>query len=315
MNVQQYADYVAETIPVCWIDGAPWRIDRRILRPLTPPHLIKPVDPRKIRKAMRENGALMASWVDAWDTPECQWWHIGCSDKDYDIDSVPSKSRRKFIRKGMRLCEVRRMPLEEFGEKGHVVHMAAASLYGDAYVPIGLEEFRKGVSIAAKHDAWEVWGAFCEGKLAAYDVCIPVDGAILNSSSKSDPALHKCRPNEAMQFEMTRQYMRQGARYISNGVRVLLHDTHVQEFMLSMGYRRIYCPLRAEISWVLSAALWMGADRWGKRAGLNRLVPGVKEKLAAVRATKAIARECRRIPPANDAPLSPDNTQQSEAAS
>ncbi|NOZ78908.1 MAG: GNAT family N-acetyltransferase [Acidobacteria bacterium] len=303
MDIRSYADYVADTMPVRWIGSLPWRVHRRILTPIAPPHLVGPVDLAAIRKVMRADGTLLARWTDAWDTAECQWWHICCDDPQYDLDRIPKSRRRNSVRKALRLCEVRLLSPDEFMAKGYDVYRAAVAHYTGPAPVATRQQFEQGIAAAARYDAWQTWGAFVDGKLAAYVVCLVIGDAVLRSSSKSDPAMHRSRPNEATSFVLTRHYLRdEKVSYVSAGCRSISHDTNVQDFLLSMGYRRIYSPLRVVLGGMLSAVIKTGVGRWGRYVGLARLRPALMDKLAATDAAVRIAKACRSVSPARDEP-------------
>ena len=299
MDLQQYAEYVGRSLPVHWIDGLPWRVSRRMLEPICPPHMMQPVNRQKIQQVMRQSGALLARWVDDWDTPPCDWWYVCCDDPLYDIEHVPSHSRRKKIRRGLRNCEVRRVPLDEFLTKGYPVYQAASRLYTGHFSMPSRQRFEDGAREAAESDAWETWGAFHDGELAAFFVCIVIGDMVARSSSKSDPAHHKANPNDAASFTLTKHYLQdRKMRYISAGARSVYHETNVQELLLSQGYRQVHCPIRVEIDRKLAAVIASGVGKWGKYLGLSKLLRGQMATLQALSALVRIAKACEHILPA-----------------
>ena len=107
-----------------WVSGAPWALTDRILRPLTMPHRMAPVDRAAIRAALKDSGALFAQWTEGWDTQACEWWHICCDQRDYDISQF-RKVARYDVRRGLQECEVRKVDNEWFAENGFPVYAAA----------------------------------------------------------------------------------------------------------------------------------------------------------------------------------------------
>ena len=296
MDLAQYTTYVGRSLPVYTVGNSPWRLYRGILEPIAPPHMVGLVDRQEVHSVMQESGALMARWIDGWDTDACDWWYVCCDDPNYDIHMIPSKSRRKVIRRGLSRCEVRTISPEEFAATGHAVYKAAVSRHAGRDHIASQEEFVKGIEKAAELNAWEIWGAFYNGQLAAYVVCLVIEDAVIKSSSKSDPHLLKVNPNDAVSFVLTKHYIRENkARYVSSGARSIYHETNVQNFMLTHGYRQIYCPLRVEFRRDILPIVKSGIGHWGRYLGLNKLLPGKMGKIRAACELARIAKRCQDI--------------------
>lgn len=134
-----------------------------------------------------------------------------------------------------------------------------------------------------------------DGELAAFAVCIVVGDAVSLSAEKSDPAQLKSLPNNALVYELTRHYLRdRKMAYVTAGSRVMLHQTRFQEFLEGMGYRRIYMPLRVELSPVASTILRLGLPTAIGLLGVGKLAPLIN-RLNALQALVTIADTCRDI--------------------
>jgi hypothetical protein len=290
MTLDEYAKHMAKMYPVVWIDGVPWRATRRMLEPLAAPHTMKPVDRAKVRQAMRETRAVLARWNDAWDTAPGEWWWICCDDRQYDVERL-SRNRRKTVRKGCRLNEVRLLDNLWFAENAFEVYAASYKRYDLGIDRVDREGFVKGALQAAECKGRETWGAFVDGKMIAYMSCLVVDDVVHVSSNKWDPDYGRVMPNDALEYTLTRHYLAErGVAYVTSGVRVLHHDTHTQDFDESMGYRRVYCPLRVELSPLAALAVGSGLGRWGPYAGLAKVMPSLFLRLRAASRLAAIAR-------------------------
>ena len=128
-TLAEYAKHVAKRAEVLWVDDVPWVLRDRILRPLSPPHRLKPISRRSIRAAMKQAGAVLAQWTEGWDTPACDWWYVCCDQKDYDLGTL-KKDPRYEVRKGLEQCEVRPVDPSWFAENGYRVYAAAFRRYG-----------------------------------------------------------------------------------------------------------------------------------------------------------------------------------------
>src|SRR5262249_41199523 len=119
------------------------------------------------------------------------------------------------------------------------------------------------------------------------------DDAVMLASAKSDPTHFKSRPNEALLYVMTRHYLRERQlSYMSSGARVLFHETNYQEFQENLGFRKIYCFLRAELSPLASVVSSLGLGRWGRRLRVQGTLGRLARKLDALAAVASISRAC-----------------------
>jgi hypothetical protein len=296
MDARQYADHVALDYPVVWIGDVPWRAANRMLQPLAMPHTIKPVGRAAVRQALRQTKAAVARWNDAWDTAPCEWWWICCDDHRYDVESLSSSARRD-IRAGLRRCEVRRVEPAWLAENGYETYVGAYRRYGPGASPVSRDQFAKGM-LKSTQPGSEWWAALVDGTVASFARCQVLDNAVDLSWLKSDPKYHKALPNNALVYVLTREYMvDRRFLYVTDGSRVLGHETNVQDFLEKMGYRRIYCPLRVELSPLAAAAVWSRVNRWGTYLGLRRLARRHMEAMDAVASLVRIARSCPQESP------------------
>jgi len=292
--LEEYVKYLAKCGWLVWVGDSPWVLEGRRLTPATPPHRTATVRLEDLRQAMRRAGAWIALWNDSWDTPPGPWWWICCDNRQYDLDSL-SSNRRSNVRRGLRRCEVRLIEAADFAERGYEVYAAAFERYGSDLEPISREYFKEGVNLWAQYPGRERWGAFVDGRLAAYARCIVVDDVVFASEIKADPALLKSYPNEALWFTLTAHYLKErGMSYVTDGWRVLQHQTNVQDFLQSMGYRRIYCSLRVMMHPLLDLAVRCRAQWWAEMVLMPQWAPGLFGRVKAVTAAHGVARACAR---------------------
>jgi hypothetical protein len=290
-DINEYASYVSSYMPVRWIGQTPWRAWRRLLEPICMPHMTPPTEQPAVRNAMRGSSALLARWNEEWDTAPCDWWWVCCDDRDYDVERLPSRARRD-VRAGLRKCQVRRIEIDWFAVNGYEMHSAACARYGDGVIE-SPSHFEQHVRRFAGYSGHELWGAFVGEQLAAYAVCVVLQDAVNMSALKAHPAHLKACPNNALVYHITSHYLRErNVGYVTDGSRVLHHETSFQDFLSRMGYRRVYCPLKTVFSPAAKLVLASGVDRWGRRLGLHKLAPGVLSGAAAARALDVIARQC-----------------------
>lgn len=289
--LKDYAEHIGRTRRIVWIDGVPWCATSGVLEPVAPPHLLRPVAIHDVRQGMKQTGAWVARWNDAWDTAPCDWWWVCCDDPEYDVEKFGSRGRRD-VRAGLRRCEVRRLDPHWFVEHGYAVLAAASIRYGTE-VGLTKEQFAANVMESAQYHGRETWGAMVDGKLAAFASCIVCEDVVFLSWAKSDPSYHASCPNNVLAYILTRHYLRdRRLRYVTDGSRAALHATQYQDFLQKMGYRRIYCPLHLALHPLLSSALRFRVQK-SVGALLARVVPSVMEKLRAMEQLAQIARACQ----------------------
>jgi hypothetical protein len=288
-----YVGYVAQKYPVHWIDGLPWRIKNRILEPIVPPHQVARVSHAQVRATVARSDALLARWNEGWDTAPCAWWWICCDDREYDIDRLPRRGRRG-ARQGLARCDVRRIDAAYLGEQGYAVYAAAHARYPGHVQSVPAAGFVEEIRKSGESGFYDNWGCFVEGRLAAYVRCILLDDVVIVSEVKSDPAQLGAKPNNALIYALTRDYMRSATvRYVTDGSRTVHHETAFQNFLEELGFRRIYCPLQVAMRPLLAAAIRLHAGAVSRQVGLARFMPGLTGKLEAATALWSIARSCR----------------------
>jgi hypothetical protein len=70
--------------------------------------------------------------------------------------------------------------------------------------------------------------------------------------------------------------------YVTDGTRSIMHDTAFQDFLLKLGYRNVYCPMKAAFSPMLNMVLRSGVHRWIAKTGLARFLPGAFSRMEAL---------------------------------
>jgi hypothetical protein len=295
-SLKEYARCTSRSRPVIWIGDQPWGLSGKVLRPLALPHAVTEVNRKAIRKAMMHTGALLALWTDRWDTSPCAWWYVCCDRKDYNLASLP-KGKRRHIRRALENCDVRRVNGQWFALHGYAVYAAAFQRYGIKPI-LSEESFIAEFLREAEYSGRETWAAFIGDRMIAYVSCLIIDDAVTQSSGKSDPEFLDVRPNDLLIYALTHHYLHErGYRYVTGGARTLAHDTHVQDFLEELGYRKVYCPLRAEFSAIAAFAANLWVHTWAQRLPLGKRLRTSLNYLEALTAAMRISRSCQVIPP------------------
>ena len=280
----------AQTQPdVVWIEGVPWRLRSGILSPIAMPHLTENICRQSVRRALAESGALLARWADQWNTgTETEWYWVCCDDKDYDVETISSSRGRRSVRKGLRQCDVRIIENRKFASLAYPLFRLAQEKYH--MVPLTESEYRSQIEQVSQYPGTVFWGAFVQDRLAAFSTCLIMDNAVALGSTKSDPELHGCCPNNALFYTIAKHYLSQtGISYVTNGSRTLLHPTTINDFLERMGYRRIHARLNVVVSPKARLLQRTGIAAWGKALGLPRFFPEKWERLQGFRQLMQIA--------------------------
>ena len=214
------------------------------------PHSNLVVNNVKIKKALFDSKSFLAYWTDNWDSSESEWWWICCDDKQYDIDNIKSSRARRGIRKGLDNCEVKKINSQIFPDLAYDIYFNSMRSYGIGELKIlSRENYGKYIDRLSKYQGYELWGAFVEDNLAAFAACVVLGDAVAFGSTKSNPEMHRYNPNNALFYEMTRYYLScKNISYVTNGHRTLLHDTSIDEFLIRLGFRKIFCRLNLQLS-------------------------------------------------------------------
>jgi hypothetical protein len=264
---REYANHVSGVV---WVNDVPWHLYGQVLMPLSMPHVPLDVDRAEVRRAMSRTKALLACWTTHWDAYEdSEWWWVACDQNGYDLDNLTSGDGRQSIRKGLRNCSVKRVEAVAFRTLAYPIQRAAMVRYGEH--PPTEADWAAYVDQLSGYAGTEFWGAFYDGQLAAFTICLVIDGAVDLGAGKSDPDLHKYKPNAALFYTLCKHYLGNGLSYVTNGSRTLSHPTEINTFLEKLGFRRVPCRVNVELS---ATAKVVDAARllvWGRHVGLPRL--------------------------------------------
>jgi len=267
------AHELAKHLPrVVWINDSPWGMTDRVLRPMTMPHVGLSPDRRDLRKAIAEHGALLAVWTSEWDSLDASspWWWTCCDQQGYEFDRIDSSRGRRSIRKGLRECEVRQVPSREFGPLAYPIHAAAVRSYGQPAPDEAV--YLRHIEQMAAYPGTAFWAAFHGDCMAAFATCQVVDQAVSLGTTKSDPELDKHNPNAALFYTIAEHYLDRGILYVSNGWRPLWHPTRINDFLETLGFRKVYCRVNVVASGKVRLLDRTAVARWGRFLGLERLL-------------------------------------------
>ena len=149
----------------------------------------------------------------------------------YDLNDLSAKSRNQ-TRRGLEKCEVRKIAwdeLETFAQEAHTDTMNRHHVNGAESLGFDTE--------LAECPAYEAWGAFVDGRLAAYIVTQSVEDWVHILFHRSTNAHLKSYPNNALIFSAVKEILsRQRALAVSYGLEPLTTLGSLEHFKLGMGF-------------------------------------------------------------------------------
>jgi hypothetical protein len=214
-------------------------------------------------------------------------YQIVCANRTYGLESLSANVRSK-VRRGLKRCEVRPVPLAVIATAGRRAHQDTLARQGRDGVLSG-GKWDQFWAAAAATPGFEGWGAWSGDVLAAFLVSVTFNEGVEFLLARSCSDELGAYPNNALIFTVAEEMLvRRGAPEITFGLESLEPVGPLDEFKFGMGFARR--PLRQRVVFhpVLRALLrhspvrallrrWTerrGPDAvfWRKAAGLLRFV-------------------------------------------
>jgi len=247
------------------LNDSVWKIYRRMLMPVSAPHIELDIDLNAIRKSVIRHHLMGACWTCDWDRSSGPWYWVICDDHVYDLDDLKPKVRRD-IRRGLRRTTVKPVSLDWIAEHGYEVYAKAFARYAFRS-PLNREKFQKYLFKSIDMAEPEGWAVFADKQLIAWGSFYIRDNVVFMDDLKYDHEYNACNAMNALHFTVVKHYLAErGFEYITSGARNVSHQTHIHDFQYRMGWRKAYCKL----------GLWL-------RPEINLLIPSpVSEYLAKI---------------------------------
>ncbi len=200
--------------------------------------------------------------------------------RPYDLTDLSSKSRNQ-TRRGMERCQVKRLSWDELVVLASEAHGDTMKRHGTN----GAESLGFDVQLS-ECPAYEAWGSYIDGDLAAYAVILKVEDWVHILLHRSVTAHLKLRPNNALIFCMVKELLSSGnVSGVGYGLQPLTALDSLEHFKLGMGFakepvcqRIIMAPwlkllLNPITSWPIEmvANLFPRVSRLQKVAGICRI--------------------------------------------
>jgi hypothetical protein len=149
----------------------------------------------------------------------------------YDLTDLSAKSRNQ-TRRGLEKCEIRKITwdeLETIAQEAHTDTMNRHQVNSSVSLGFGAD--------LGECPAYEAWGAFVDGSLAAYIVTQWVEDWVHILFHRSADAHLKAYPNNALIFSAVKELLsREGVLAVSYGLEPLTTLGSLEHFKLGMGF-------------------------------------------------------------------------------
>ncbi len=194
-------------------------------------------------------------------------------DRDYDLENLHPKARTR-VRRGMENCRVRLMRFDELYRLGMALNLDTLARQ-ERYDPLfsNPDRWRRFCRAGEQVESAQVWGAFADGKLAAYNIIFRVGTVVNIMYQMSCTDLMELHPNPILTFTVVQTMMRtSGIEAVYNGPEGLSTSDGLDEYKQRMGFHKEPVTFAVRLRPVVKHALF----NWGGKqmiAAVGRCLP------------------------------------------
>jgi hypothetical protein len=276
MNHASAADHFARFLTatghrVVRTESAHWYDASRLCWLSLPSHRLLDPPREELREVLRRGRCLGARFPAPLEGRGKVSYQIVCEDREYRLDHLSANVRSK-VRRGLRRCEVRRVPFDELAARGLAADRDTLARQG-RLARLSRERWPRYWSAAAATPGMEGWAAFVAGEMAAFLVTVQFDDCVEFLLARSRSDLLQAYPNNALLFVVTEEMLvRRRVRAITFGLESLEPVGPLDQFKFSMGFhqrpirqRVVFHPLVGVL--MRMRPLRTGVYRWARHHG------------------------------------------------
>lgn len=238
--------------------GMTWRLYQDALVPAPACPVFLDLSAGEAGGLLRESGAWFLRFASGPQKEATEWWYTVCD--SYDPQRLSSNTRSK-INRSDHSCEVVPVEARWLSMHGYECYSSAFGRYRNAK-PVSSVDYHDMI-IRTIDGPFEYWAVFVDGNLAGYCQCIVDADHVVTNVFKFHPAFLKKYSSYALITSLIRHYLLDKGLPLSNGSRSVAHDTSFQEFLMKLGFEKLFCSLN------IAYQPWLGA-------AVNALYPARK---------------------------------------
>jgi len=282
--MQDYVTWLKEKNTTLYeMDGTYWRLYQKALVPAA----VKPgpiaLSDVQAQDLLKRSGALLIRYFSKTVEYPTAFWYSSCS--EYDMKNLSPKVRGR-IRRGYKSCRVERADPDWIAENGYACYTSAFSRYRNAE-PDSKEEFQS-LCREAIGGPFEFWGVFVGDQLAGYEKFAVGPDYAASLVLKLDPKYLHESIGPAIKDTTLSTYVTDQGKTFHNGFRSVVHETNTHDFLLTLGFKRVYCDLKIVYRPAVKACVDM---LYNSRPLLNRLPESsIKSKVLGLLSQEEIRR-------------------------
>lgn len=251
-NVNRYAELFTKRGEQFWIeDNKIYRLYQKMMNPEGAITRDFTIDFNKGKKLLSKSNGILIRQTSNFDcnSSQSEWYAIICK-KHIPIEEMNSNKKRGIIR-GLQNCSVRMITPRELALQGFECYSKAFDNYKSVNVSVIDEIQYKNNIINSENfeDIIHYWGVFKEEKLIAYaSNYIYGNTEVSYTTAKLHPDYLDCYPMYALIYKMNEYYLKeQQFDYANAGFRSILHETTVQQFLISkFDFKKVYLNLNIQ---------------------------------------------------------------------
>jgi hypothetical protein len=284
MIMEAYVNWLKEkNMPVYEMGGKYWRSYHKALVPasLKPEPIV--ISEEQGQELLKRSGALLLRYFTCTLKYPTTFWYSACS--DYNINNLSQKVRGR-IRRGYKSCRVERIDPLWLADNGYACYSSAFSRYRNAE-PDSKERF-DAICRAAVGGPFEFWGVFVGDTLAGFEKFAVGPDYAASLVLKLDPNYIQESIGPALMDTILSTYVTEQRKTMYNGFRSVIHETNTHDFLLTLGFSRVYCDLKIIYRPAVKACVDL---LYNHRALLSRLPESsIKSKILGLLSQEEIRR-------------------------
>ena len=165
-------------------------------------------------------------------------YSIVCSDKNYDLPSLESKSRNQ-TRRGLENFEIKQIAIKDLVKLGYALNIDTLTRQGRNPHTWNEHKWKHYCDAMEGLDGFEAWGAFTEGKLASFIMGFQMEDHFTFLHQSSATEYLRLYPNNALAFTVTKDILAlPEVNTVSYGPQSLDAPESLDTFKFHLGYQK-----------------------------------------------------------------------------